>query len=128
MTVLYFLLNGLFHLFHIAIIVFVMIGWMFPSLRAAHLVLMLLMLGSWFVLGRWLGPGYCPVSDWHWRAKAAFGKGRPNGTYIHLLLQHLSGRTLDSSAVDKVVVLSTLALTGMSLATNFLTLGGLFSY
>ena len=120
----YYLLNGLFHVFHIAIIIFAITGWMFPPLRMAHLALMLATLGSWFILGHWLGSGYCPVSDWHWKIKAALGEGRPRGTYIHLLLQRISGRELDSASVDKMVVIVTFVLAGISVALNVATLKG----
>lgn len=119
---LYRLLNGLFHFFHIAIVIFLMTGWMFPQFRLAHLVLILLTLGSWFILGRWLGKGYCPVSDWHWKIKEALGPGRPGGTYIHLLLERITGRVLDSSAVDRAVVNWTLALAGISIVVNIAAL------
>ena len=118
MKMLYLLLNGLFHFFHIAIVIFLMTGWIFPQLRLAHLALIMLTLGSWFILGRWLGQGYCPVSDWHWKIKEALGEGRPSGTYIHLLLQHITGRRLDSSAVDRAVVKWTLVLAGISIVVN----------
>lgn len=117
----YFLLNGLFHVVHIAIIIFAITGWMFPPLRMAHLALMLATLGSWFILGHWLGSGYCPVSDWHWKIKAALGEGRPRGTYIHLLLQRISGKELDSTSVDRMVVIVTIILTGISLGLNIAT-------
>ena len=116
---LYKVLNGLFHLVHITIILFVAIGWIFPKLLLAHLILTLLTLGSWFILGRWLGLGYCPVSDWHWKIKAALGEGRPEGTYIHLLLQKITQRKLDSANVDKAVLIGTLIITAISLGLNF---------
>jgi hypothetical protein len=122
LNVLYLLLNGLFHFFHIAIIVFLMTGWMFPQVRLAHLALILLTLGSWFILGRCLGKGYCPVSDWHWKIKESLGGGRPGGTYIHLLLQGVTGRQLDSSSVDRAVVTWTLVLAGISIVLNLATL------
>ena len=122
--IMYFLLNGLFHVFHIAIIIFAMTGWIFPPLRLAHLVLMLATLGSWFILGHWLGSGYCPVSDWHWKVKAALGEGRPRGTYIHLLLQRISGRQLDSASVDRMVVIVTFVLAGIAVVLNIATWTG----
>jgi hypothetical protein len=115
---LYPLLNGVFHLIHIAVITFVMTGWMFAPLRLAHLVVILLTLGSWFVLGRWLGAGYCPISDWHWKIKKVLGDGMPNGTYIHQLLQNISRRELNSDTVDKAVVMGTVALAAISLGLN----------
>ena len=115
----YQVLNGLFHVVHVAIILFVMFGWIVPSLRLAHLVLVLLTLCSWFVLGHWLGTGYCPVSDWHWKLKAALGEGKPNGTYIQQLLQTLTGRKYQSDRVDEVVVVGTFVILGVSLLLNF---------
>jgi len=115
---LYLFLNGLFHLFHIVLITFVTFGWLFPQLRVAHLALIFLTLGSWFLLGRWLGFGYCPITDWHWKIKDAHGAGRPKGTYIHLVLQKLTGRQLNSDAVDKMVLNGTMVITGLSLIVN----------
>ena len=115
---LYKVLNGLFHLVHIATILFVAIAWIFSKLLLAHLILTLLTLGSWFVLGRWLGLGYCPISDWHWKIKAALGEGRPEGTYIHLLLQNITQKKLDSASVDKAVLIGTLIITVISLGLN----------
>lgn len=111
-------LNALFHVLHIAIILFVMLGWLVPQWLMMHLVLTMLTLGSWFILGHWFGHGYCPVSSWHWRLKGALGDGRPEGTYIHLLLQRLSGRALQSAAVDRFVVVVTLLIAGISIALN----------
>ena len=115
---LYPLLNGVFHVVHIFIISFVIVGWIFPSLRLAHLVLLLLTLGSWFILGLWFGPGYCPVTDWHWKIKTKLGEGRPSGTYIHLLLQNISTQKLSSATVDRITLISTVSITALSLALN----------
>lgn len=117
---LYFLLNALFHVAHISIIGFVAIGWIFPRLLLVHLSLALATLGSWFILGHWLGIGYCPVSDWHWRIKAALGDGRPQGAYIHQLLQNLSGKELDSGCIDRAVVAGTFTVTAISMVLNLM--------
>ena len=114
----YALLNAAFHALHLAIILFVMFAWIFPVLRPAHLLLVLLTLSSWFILGRWMGSGYCPISDWHWKIKAALGGGKPDGTYIHQLLQNISGRKFNSANVDKFVVMTTMVIAVISLALN----------
>ena len=115
---LYPLLNGVFHVVHIAVIIFVMVGWIFAPLRLMHLVLTMLTLSSWFVLGYWLGTGYCPISDWHWKTKEALGEGKPNGTYIHQLLKRISRQDVDNEIVDKAVVISTLIIAFISLGLN----------
>ncbi len=116
----YLFLNALFHFFHIVLIGFVTFGWLFPSLRAAHLALIFLTLGSWFFLGRWLGFGfgYCPITDWHWKIKEALGEGRPQGSYIYVVLQKITGRHLNAGTVDKFVLVGTMAVTGLSLIVN----------
>ncbi|WPB58476.1 DUF2784 family protein [Xylophilus sp. GOD-11R] len=114
----YALLNGLLHAIHLGVIAFAVWGWVSPALRPAHLALMLLILGSWFVLGRWWGIGYCPLSDWHSKLKAAAGGGRPAGSYIHQVLTTLLRRTVDATAVDRLTLYGTLALTALSIALN----------
>ena len=89
-----------------------------PGARPAHLVLSLLTLGSWFVLGRWMGEGYCPVSDWHWKIKGAIGEGRPTVTYITFILRKITRTELDSNQVDRVVVVVTITVTLLSLFLN----------
>ncbi|MDO5654204.1 MAG: DUF2784 family protein [Brachymonas sp.] len=111
-------LNAAFHALHIAVIMFFLLGWLVPALLPWHLTLLLAMLGSWFILGHWLGTGYCPISDWHWKIKQHCGPGKPDGSYIHLVLQHITGKTLNSARVDKWVLVITLFLTLGSLLLN----------
>ncbi len=111
-------LNLLFHLVHLALILFVLLAWMFPATRMAHLVLTLLTLASWFLLGIWMGRGYCPVTSWHWALKESLGGGRPEATYIQMVGETLLHRRLDSSAVDRVVVVTTFVVAGASLVLN----------
>lgn len=118
MKALYPVLNVFFHLLHVVVITFTLVGWIFPQTRLAHLVFILATLGSWFILGIWMGEGYCPVTDWHWKIKDALGEGRPQGTYVHLLARRLTGLVPSSASVDKVVVITTMLLTVASLAVN----------
>jgi fatty acid desaturase len=118
MKIPYLLINGLCHACHVMLIAFMLVGWIWPWTRPGHLAVALLTLGSWFILGIWMGKGYCPITEWQWKIKDSIGEGRPKGTYIHLLLQRVSGASLDSVTVDKYVVLVTLAVTGVSLVLN----------
>jgi len=119
---LYPLFNAFFHLFHAALIIFVIVGWMFPATRLAHLILILLTLGSWFVLGIWMGMGYCPVTVWHWKIKDALGEGRPGMSYIQFVLQKLLHRSLNGVAIDRAVVMLTVLLALASVAVNVIPL------
>ena len=115
MNVLYKCINALCHLLHLLLIVFVMIGWLFPSFRMAHLIVVFLTLGSWFILGHWYGTGYCPITDWHWKIKDALGEGRSEGSYIHRVLELTLRRKMDSASVDNVVLVGTLCIALLSL-------------
>jgi hypothetical protein len=123
--VLYIVLNLLCHIVHLAFILFMVIGWMFAPLQAAHLGLVLGMLGCWFVLGRWLGPGYCPITDLHWRIKAALGPGRPQGSYIHFVLAKL-GWALNPAKLDQTVGITAIGIALLSALVNMPRLLGLF--
>ena len=118
MKSLYPLLNGFFHLFHVVLITFVIAGWMFPATRTAHLILVLLTLGSWFVLGIWMGMGYCPITEWHWKIKDALGEGRPGMSYVQFVLQKLLHRSLNGISIDRAVVMLTVLLALASVAVN----------
>lgn len=115
---LYPLINAVFHAVHVALITFVLVGWMFPATRLAHLVLVLLTLGSWFVLGIWMGRGYCPVTDWHWKIKERIGEGRPPGTYIETALQRLMPGRAAGGGTDRGVVVITFVVAVLSLLLN----------
>jgi Protein of Unknown function (DUF2784) len=124
-VVLYLVLNVLCHGVHLAFIAFVALGWAFAPLQAAHLALVLGMLGCWFLLGRWLGPGYCPITDVHWRIKAALGPGRPQGSYIHYVLAKL-GWQLNPAKLDKVLGLGAIGIALLSVLVNVPRWVGLF--
>jgi Protein of Unknown function (DUF2784) len=115
--VLYIVLNLLCHVVHLAFILFMLLGWMFAPLQAAHLGLVLGMLGCWFVLGRWLGAGYCPITDLHWRIKAALGPSRPQTSYIHYVLSKL-GWTLNPAKLDQTVALAAIGIALLSALVN----------
>ncbi len=95
---------------------------MMPALRGAHLALIGLTFFFWFVIARWIGVGvgYCPITDWHWKIKDAYGAGRPQGTYIHHVLQNITGLTLNSDTVDKWVMIGTLVISILSLIVNLI--------
>lgn len=116
----YRILNAAFHFLHIFVITFVAIGWIYPPFHLAHFVLTLLTLGSWFILGHWFGVGYCPLTDWHWKIKSKLSGARPNGTYIHLGLERVTGRQINPDRVDRVVLLGTILIAGLSLMQNIL--------
>ncbi len=121
----YIFFNALCHLFHLLLIVFVALGWLFPAYRMAHLGLIVLTLACWILLARWYGFGYCPITDWHWKMKQACGKERPKGSYIHLITEQISGRIMNADVVDKWVLIGTIMVSALSLIINLCTLSGI---
>jgi Protein of Unknown function (DUF2784) len=124
--VLYIILNLLCHVVHLAFILFMVLGWMFAPLQAAHLGLVLGMLGCWFVLGHWLGSGYCPITDLHWRIKAALGPSRPQTSYIHYVVTKL-GWQANPVRLDRTVAICAIGIALLSVAVNVPRLVGWFS-
>jgi Protein of Unknown function (DUF2784) len=116
---LYLVLNILCHVVHIGFILFMVVGWLFAPLQMAHLGLVLGMLGCWFILGRWLGAGYCPITDAHWRIKAALGPGRPANSYIYFVLTQL-GLRLNPAKLDHAVGLCAMGIALLSVVVNAL--------
>jgi hypothetical protein len=91
---------------HIILILFNMLGWIWPKWRKWHLITMAATLLSWFVLGIWFGWGYCFLTDWHWNIKTSLGEtGLPN-SFIKYGIDQLTGGNIDTRLVD----ISTLAL------------------
>lgn len=93
------LLDGAFHVVHVAIIVFNLFAWLHPRLRRWHLVMVALTLGSWLILGIWYGLGYCFVTDWHWRVMAARGRVQLPSSYTELLAEAVLQRDFSPAIV-----------------------------
>ena len=93
-------LNIFFFVFHTAFTLFNVVGWIFKKTRKLHLVTMLLTAFSWFVLGIWLGWGYCFCTDWHWIVRRKLGYHDRSNSYIHFLILKLTGANLNEHLVE----------------------------
>ena len=98
-------LNVFFFVFHTAFTLFNIIGWAFPKTRKLHLITMLLTAGSWFILGIWFGWGYCLCTDWHWQVREALGYKDRSNSYIHFLVNKITGQDLDQAFVEKATLI-----------------------
>lgn len=78
-------------IFHTALILFNVFGYLWPKLRRWNLVTLLLTLFSWAVMGIWKGVGYCVCTDLHWRVREAMGIHEHVDSYLVLLVQKISG-------------------------------------
>ena len=94
------LLNIIISVGHVLLIVACLIGWIFPRTRKAHLILMGVVLGCWFLLGLKYGIGYCPLTDWHWQGKTKLGEESLPNSFIKYLLDHIFPHPTSPRVVD----------------------------
>jgi hypothetical protein len=104
--------------FHSVFTLFNMTGWMWKMTRKAHLAAILLTAGSWFILGIWYGWGYCFCTDWHWKVRAALGRPIRSDSYIHFLINEITGFNPPSGLVDTVTLAVFIACAALSVALN----------
>jgi len=97
-------LNYFFFIFHTALTLFNISGWLFKKARKWNLITLLLTAFSWFVLGIWYGWGYCVCTDWHWNVREKLGYHDESNSYIHFLVLKLTGINFNPKLVDTVTV------------------------
>ncbi|MFC2187967.1 DUF2784 domain-containing protein [Fulvivirgaceae bacterium LMO-SS25] len=113
-------LNIFFFVFHTALILFNLFGWLFTKTRKLHFYSILLMLFSWLILGFWKGFGYCFLTDWHYQILRKLGERDLPGSYISFLVKTLTGWLPDNLLVDLVTVSLTAVVLACSVYVNFI--------
>lgn len=83
--------NVFFFVFHTALILFNVFGWLVRKLRVWNCLTLWLTFVSWCVMGIWKGVGYCVCTDIHWHIRRAMGIEDHANSYLVLLVQKLSG-------------------------------------
>ena len=82
-------------------VLFVLTGWIFKSVRKGHLILIGLILISWLGIGWYKGViGYCPLTDWHWDIKRELGERNIPSSFIEYMLEKITGLDLNRKLVD----------------------------
>ena len=112
-------LDILLTLVHLTIIGFNLFAWIWPALRKAHFIGVLLTAASWFILGIWFGLGYCPVTDWQWQVKEKLGERNLPVSFIKYYADKLTGRDFSSSLIDTITVICFAAAVILSIYFNF---------
>jgi hypothetical protein len=74
---------------------------------------------SWFILGIWYGWGYCFCTDWHWAVRKKLGYIDDSTSYIHLLIQKLTGINANPQWVDYSTLMVFLVCFSLSMVLNF---------
>ena len=107
-----------FILFHSALILFNVFGWIIPKWRFANLISLSVTAFSWFVLGIWYGIGYCPFTDWHWKVRQLLGYNDESNSYIHFLILKFFGVNIPENWVDKATLIVFLLAFFISIILN----------
>lgn len=111
-------LNVFFIVFHLAVLLFNVFGWIWRKTRRANLYLLLTTFFSWLILGLWKGIGYCILTDWHWQVRRALGQQILDGSYLDYLMRGIYG-DVPSPDLTRLVCGITFALVGvMSISLN----------
>jgi len=111
-------LNVFFFAFHSALMLFVLLGWLWKKTRPANLAVICLVAFSWLILGIWQGYGYCPSTDWHWQARARLGYPDPPASYTKFLVDSFTGGDVSQKVVDVFTLALLVFAFGASALTN----------
>lgn len=114
----YVFLDVFFVIFHGAIVVFNVTGWIWRRTRRLHLLVISLTFLSWFGLGIFFGWGYCPSTDWHWDVKRQLGETDLPASYVKYYADALTGTSWDPLLVNTVVIVVALAALIASVVLN----------
>ena len=89
-----------FIVFHSALILFNLFGWIWKKTRKLNLITLSLTAFSWIILGIWYGFGYCPCTHWHWMVRRELGYADMPASYIKFLVDTLTGLEFSAYTVD----------------------------
>lgn len=96
--------NTFFYVFHTALIIFNLFGWIPVRTRKLNLITLLLTFGSWVLLGIWMGWGYCFLTDLHYEVLERLGEHNLPNSYIAFLTERITG-WLPSTALSNTLTL-----------------------
>ncbi len=111
-------LNVFFFVFHSAVIIFNLFGWIWKKTRLANLILLCATAFSWFFLGIWYGFGFCPCTDWHWQVRMKLGLYDSSTSYLEFLVENFTGQDVSRTIVDIFAVAFLAAAFAVSIVLN----------
>lgn len=113
------ILDIFFVVFHSALIILNLFGWIWKKTRKLNLITLLLTGGSWLLLGMIVGvPGYCPLTDWHFNILTKLGETNLPGSYVKYLVDRLTGLEINASVIDGITLYSFIAALVLSVLIN----------
>lgn len=115
----YKIIDIFFVVFHTILIIFNLSGWIWKKTRKLNLVTLALTGASWLFLGMIVGvPGYCPLTDWHFRILQKLGKTDLPGSYIKYLADRITGISFNAVTIDRLTLYLFLGALFISLYLN----------
>jgi hypothetical protein len=93
-------LDIFFLVFHSALILFNLFGWIWKKTRKLNLITLSLTGLSWVGLGIFFGWGYCFLTDWHWRVLQKLGISDLPDSYVQYLLGRILGIRISAIEAD----------------------------
>jgi hypothetical protein len=105
--------------FHLLIVGFNLLGWIWPATRKAHLIVVALTASCWMLLGLWFGIGYCPVTDWEWQVKEKLGEHNLPNSFIKYYADRLSGKDISALLIDTVTAVCFCLAAVLAVYVNF---------
>ncbi len=112
-------LDIFFLVFHSALILFNLFGWIFKKTRRLNLITLLLTGLSWFVLGIFYGMGYCPLTDWHFEVLDKLGRNSQVSSYVQYLIDRLFNINISAGTADIATMAFYFAALLLSVYANF---------
>lgn len=85
---------------HLALVIFNIIGWMYPGTRRWHLLTILATAFAWFGLGLFFGIGYCPLTDWQWSLRRQMGYYDMPNSFIKFVADKTLGINSNAVLID----------------------------
>ena len=111
-------LDGFFFVFHLILVLFNLLGWIWKKTRRLNLIVLLLTLFSWFGLGLFYGIGFCPITEWHWRVLAQLGQTGLPDSYISYLIYRVLGILPPQTLVDYATMIGAFLALAISITLN----------
>ncbi|UJH67338.1 DUF2784 family protein [Allomuricauda sp. SCSIO 65647] len=115
------LANYFFYIFHTALILFNLFGWLHPKTRRLNLITLSITFGSWFLLGIWFGWGYCFLTDWHYEILEKLGERDLPSSYIAFLVQKVTGWLPENGLINSLTIALALLALCCSLWSNWIS-------
>jgi hypothetical protein len=115
----YHVLDIFFIIFHSSLIIVNIFGWIWKKTRILNLITLLVTGASWSLLGWIVGvPGYCPLTDWHFRILEKLGEIDLPVSYIKYLIDRIFGTDVDPILVDRMTLWLFITVLLLSLFLN----------